>query len=344
VDSGKRGKGTKKLSVVERLRKRYRWLDHLVRAATRYNEHHGDHYAGAITYFSVLALFPLLMIAFSLLGFVLYNQPELIAQVKDNITRTAPAGLGDAIGPVVDRAVDQRTAVGIIGLLGAAYAGLGWMGNLREALTALWDKPHEKASFVKVKLADGVALIGLGLAVLLSLALSAVGGFAGNVMEWFGLGDVGLAWVVVKAVSILLALAGNWLVFVWAIAKLPREPVTLRSAAKAAVIGAIGFEILKQGATFYLSRLSGPAGAIFGPVIGLLVFVFLVSRFLLFITAWAATAEENEERAAEPEPRQPVVIRPAVTVHSGPDGRTATGLLGAGAILGAGLAWLLRRR
>ena len=70
------------------------------------------------------------------------------------------------------------------------------------------------------------------------------------------------------------------------------------------------------------------------PVIFLfLVFTFFVSRFILFITAWAATAKENEQEDPVPVPG-PVVIRSEVTVHSGPSGGTAAGLLGAGLLTG----------
>jgi len=51
--------------MLQRLRARHEWLDHLLRAATRYTERHGNHYAAAITFFSVLSLVPLMMIAFA---------------------------------------------------------------------------------------------------------------------------------------------------------------------------------------------------------------------------------------------------------------------------------------
>jgi membrane protein len=326
------------------VRQRQRWIDHLIRAGARYTDNHGDHYAAAIAYFSMLALFPLLMIAFSVAGFVLFNRPELIVALKAEVTEAAPAGVGDALDPLLDRAVESRTAVGVIGLLGAAYSGLGWMNNLREALSAQWGQQHEKGSFLRTKAVDALALLGLGLALIVSLGLTAAGtGFPAELAEL--LGFAGFWWVqaLLAAVSVLLALVGNWLVFLWVVARLPRQPVPLRSAVKAAVLGAVGFEILKQATTLYLGSLSGPAGAIFGPVIGLLVFAFLVSRFILFVTAWAAT----DTAAEQPVVQQPVagpVIRPAMVVHSGPDGRTAAGLVGAGAVFGLGLAWLLRRR
>jgi membrane protein len=131
----------------------------------------------------------------------------------------------------------------------------------------------------------------------------------------------------------MLGLAANWLIFLWVIARLPRRHATLRSAAKAALLGAVGFEVLKRIMTFYLGIVTAsPTGAAIGPFVGLLVFVFFISRFLLFVTAWAATAAENEQEV--PAVPGPAVIRSEVTVRSGPDGATAAGLLGAGAVAG----------
>jgi len=71
----------------QQLRDRHEWLDHIVRAGARYTERNGDYYAAAVTYFSVLSLVPLLMIAFAVAGFVLRAHPvqqSLIVFVVEN--------------------------------------------------------------------------------------------------------------------------------------------------------------------------------------------------------------------------------------------------------------------
>jgi membrane protein len=107
------------------------------------------------------------------------------------------------------------------------------------------------------------------------------------------------------ALAVVASVAGMWLVFLWVIARLPREPVPLRRAMRAAWLGAIGFEILKQGFAIYLDSVtSSPTGQLFGPVIGLMVFAYFVSRFLLFLTAWAAVADvkaADDRQQASPE-------------------------------------------
>ena len=60
------------------------WLDHLVRAGERYLETNGNHYAAAITYFSMLALVPLLMIAFASFALVLQSNPDLLARLQQS--------------------------------------------------------------------------------------------------------------------------------------------------------------------------------------------------------------------------------------------------------------------
>jgi membrane protein len=319
--------------IFERLRLRYPWLDRLVRAGQSYTVHHGDHYAAAITFFSVLSLVPMLMIAFATAGFVLADNPELLRQLQNQIQTAAPAGLGGTLNGVIEGAIASRRGVGIAGLLGALYSGLGWMSNLRDALTAQWrstsgEQPPEPEGFLRTKLFDLLSLLGLGLALVMSFALTGIGtGFATAVLEAIGLGQFPGARLVLTGLAVVASVTGMWLVFLWVIARLPRQPVPLRMAMRAAWFGAIGFEILKQTFAIYLDSVtSSPTGQLFGPVIGLMVFAYFVSRFLLFLTAWAAvtqqaTSAEVQPAAPEVPPQRsssPAEIRPGV-VDSRPE-------------------------
>jgi membrane protein len=284
-----------KPGLLQRYRLRYPWLDQLVRAGQSYTAHHGDHYAAAITFFSVLSLVPLLMIAFAATGFVLAGNQELLRQLQDQVQSAAPAGLGETLNQVIDGAIASRSSVGIVGLLGALYSGLGWMSNLREALTVQWGQPPEPEGFLRTKMFDLLALLGLGLALVVSFTLTGLGtAFASAVLEAVGLGQVFGARLVFFVLAVALSVAGMWLVFLWVLARLPREPVPLRSVMRAAWFGAVGFELLKQAFAIYLDSVTAsPTGRLFGPVIGLMVFAYFVSRFLLFLTAWAAVAHEK---------------------------------------------------
>ena len=103
------------------------------------------------------------------------------------------------------------------------------------------------------------------------------------------------------------------------------------------------FEVFKQIAAIYLASVTnGPAGVVFGPIIGLLVFVFTTSRFLLLSTAFAATTEESMALAFVPPP-EPAVITPRVEINEGPTVKSGIALVGAGAIAGAVLGRWGRR-
>jgi membrane protein len=328
------------------MRERYPWLDHVIRAATRYTERHGDHYAAAVTYFSVLSLVPLVMVGFGLAGLVLSSNPVLLQELRDGVSENLPAGLDTIINPIIDEAVESGTSIFGIGLLGALYSGVGWMSNLREAVSEQWAQVPTTPAMPKRLLFDLLTLAGLGLALVGSFAITGIAsGFAAGVLEFVGLADEGWARFMLGVLGFLLGILANWMIFLWVIARLPRQHVTLRSAAKAALLGALGFEVLKQVMQIYLRTvLDSPAGAIFGSVLGLLVFVFFASRFVLFVTAWAATARENEQEEPAAVPG-PAVIRSEVTVRSGPTGGTAAGLLGAGLVTGLlGARLLLGRR
>ncbi|SNR37953.1 membrane protein [Haloechinothrix alba] len=325
------------------MRQRYPAIDHLVRAKEAFGERYGTHYAAAITYFSVLSLVPILMVGFAIAGYVLAADPTLLAELQSRLQRAAPVGLRETVGEVVETAVDSRATVGVLGLATALYSGIGWMRNLRDALTAQWGQERKKRPLLKGTARDLLALLGLGFALIVSFALTTAGSTAANsLLTLVGLEDDLLARIGLTTLMTVLSLAANWLVFLWVIARLPRERVTLRSAVKGALIAAVGFEILKQIASLFIaSVMSSPTGALFGPIIGLLVFANIVSRFLLFVTAWTATATENIVQIVHPP--GPAEVRPLVHVRRGPSARQTVGILGTGALLGGGARWLWRR-
>ncbi len=71
-----------KSGILDRFRARYPWFDHVMRAQERYQDSKGDFYAAGITYFTVFAIFPMLMVAFATGGFVLVAAARLAGQYR----------------------------------------------------------------------------------------------------------------------------------------------------------------------------------------------------------------------------------------------------------------------
>ncbi|MBV9843868.1 MAG: YihY/virulence factor BrkB family protein [Kutzneria sp.] len=328
------------------MRAEYPWLDHLARAGARYGERYGDHYAASITYYSVLSLIPMLMLGFSVAGYVLAGDTTLLVKLKDGVVAAVPGELGGQLATIVDKMVDARGSMGIVGLLAAAYSGLGWMTSLRDALTAQWTRSRPELPILRTAVKDLLALIGLGLSLLVSLGIAAIGTSVGtSLLDFVGLTGSGPAGVLLTIGSLVLGLLTSWLIFLWVLSGLPRVMVGVRSAVRGAVAGAVGFEVLKQVGNVYLQLIKGsPAFSVLGTVLGLLVFINLVSRLLVFVTAWTATARENVARSADPADEPPRVVAQAATpIGSAPDIKTAAGLLGVGTVIGLALGRLGRR-
>ncbi|MGH3643343.1 MAG: inner membrane protein YhjD [Mycobacterium sp.] len=336
-----------KPGVMDRLRARFVWFDRTMRAQERYNDSKGDFYAAGITYFTIFALFPLLMVGFAAGGFVLANRPDLLAEIEAKIRGAVSGDLGLQLINLMDSAIDSRTSVGVIGLATAAWAGLGWMANLREALSQMWGLQRgEPPGFVRTKISDLLALLSAFVAIVVTIALTVLGKktVMRHVLEWLGIPDFPALGILLRIASLVVSLGISWLLFTWIIARLPRESVRFRSAARAGLIAAVAFEIFKLVASVYLSSvLRGPAGATFGPVLGLMVFSYVTARLILFATAWAATSRESLA-AAPVWPPDPAEITTRVEVREGIGVGGAIAAAGVGALGALGLSRLTRRR
>jgi membrane protein len=339
-------------AVVRRQRDGHEWFDHLFRAGSKYKRANGDYLAAGITYFSFLSLFPLLLLGMSVAGYVLSANDDLMDQLRKGIKDAIPGDFGNTLVTAVNAAVDNRNAVGIIGLVGLAYAGMGWIGNLRKATMIIWGTDQDKGpNIVLAKGGDLLALIGLGLAAVASVALTAGATAAtGWLLKQAGLDDVTGVGVLTRVLGLLVAVAGDTLVFGWLLARLPRIDVGYRSVLKGAVFAAVGFGILKIVGTYYVQRVSqSPTAGIFGSVIGILVWLNLVSRFLMYAAAWTATDRVFTEGVFEPvlglATEQEAPTNGAVPHPSEPKPVAVAGaLLGTGAVIGAAAVLASRSR
>ncbi len=102
--------------IVDRLRARYGWFDHVMRAQERYSDGKGNFCAAGLTYFTIFAMFPLLMVGFATGGFVLSRRPGLLHHIEERIRVSVSGESGQQLITLMDSAIQSRTSVGIIGL------------------------------------------------------------------------------------------------------------------------------------------------------------------------------------------------------------------------------------
>jgi membrane protein len=324
-----------KAGLFDRLRARFGWLDHVIRAYQRFDERSGGFFAAGLTYYTIFALFPLLMVGFAACGFVLARHPQLLNTIDDHIRSQVTGSFGKQLQDLMNSAIDARASVGIIGLATAVWAGLGWISHLRQALTEMWwDHRIESPGFVRNKISDLLAMLGTFAVIMGTVALTTIGHAApmAALLRWLGVPQLevldGLFWLF----SIVIATLVSWLLFTWMIARLPREKVSLVASMRAGLMAAIGFEVFKQVASVYLRVvLRSPAGATFGPVLGLMVFAYITAYLVLFCAAWAATAS-TDPRDQHVAPPAPAIIAPRVQLDEGLGTRQTLTAMALGAV------------
>lgn len=348
------------------------WVAHLLRAVERFLARLGIEFGAGITYFSVLALVPILLFAFASLGFFLtVLRPDLV----DDIVNTFAASIGsldettrkNLVGFVSETLGNWRGA-GIVGLLVAIYTGAGWINALKNGVRAQqrpdFDVVQEQGNPLKIILVNLATLVGLLVLIVITFGLASVStALADNIVGWLGLSEIGWLSPLLRVVPIVFSIGAGWVLFMYLYTVLPEDRGAGPVVRRGALMGAVGLAVL-QYSTGLLFGLFGSnrAATIFGPVIVLMLFFNLFAQLILFIAAWIATATQEaipqpEEKvrfaltpdggdgttAAEPPPRgmvsQPVAAR---SVQVGLGAGYVTGAA-TGVGLGAALAWLVTK-
>jgi YihY family inner membrane protein len=279
------------VSGIDRYQRRHRWAGFPLAVVYKFFDDQGGYLAALITYYGFLSLFPLLLLAVTILGFVLQGDPELQqkvlgsalqqfpvvgAQLRDNVQAMRGSGLGLAIGVLV-----------------SLYGGLGFAQASTMALNRVWGVPRNERANPLISRARGlVVLVVVAAAVVLTTVLSALGASA----EHFG-ADLGTG---VRVLAICLSVIANVVMFVLVFRLLTARQIPTRDMVSGAVIAGIGWQVLLTGGTLYVAnKLRGATEVygVFGLVLGLIAWIYLEAVLIV------VSAEINVVRARHLWPR-----------------------------------------
>lgn len=322
-----------------------------------FGEVKGNLQAGAVTYYAFLSFFPILALAFFAVGKVSAIYPQAQGNLTKAITTVLPGMIGDGDGQISLVSIqDSAGAIGLIGLVGVLYAGLGWLSGMRNALLVMFEKPQdEQPNFIVGKGRDLISLMLIGLVMVLSVAVSGViSRFSKQLLDLIGLGD-GLS-PLLQLISVAVGIGASMVLF-FALFRLLADPDLPRSSMwSGALLGALGFEVLKQLSTLLMaSTKSQPAFQAFGIALILVVWINYFSRVVMYAAAWSYTtrdaraardagqAELDAQAAAEDEARRPSgrMGQFAGSVAGGGNRGVAAGATSAKAAFAAGGATML---
>ena len=243
-----------------------------------------DH-AAALTYYSLLSLFPALLVAVALLG--VFGQESLISDTADYLKDAgAPMATIDAVTAALDSAQSQRsTAITalVLGLLLSLNSASSAFGAVGRALNRAW-RVDEGRGFVRRKVNDLLWTLVVVVLVLVTFVLVFLGGgLASDVLGLLGLGETAAdVWRFARWPAAILSAMLVYAVVYFAAPNV--EVRRFRWITPGAVFGVLT-SIVASGLFFvYVSSFSSYSatyGAFAGVVI-LLVWLWLANVVLLF--------------------------------------------------------------
>lgn len=274
--------------VLRRARARWRVFDHLGRAYVRYRDQRGDRLAAALSFYGLLSFFPLVALAFAITGYAVAISPHARDAVAKAIDQILPE-LAHRL-PVAQIA-EAKAGASVFALIGLAWSGLGWIGVWRESLQTIWQGAADDGNTVVKRVRDLGVMCLLGLALLASVTLSSLASSATHAMlSWIGLAGVPGASSILRLVAISVAVAADGLIFLILFTLLAGTLASWRQLLRGCAFGAVGFEVLKLGGAFLIVHtMRNPVYASFAVIAGLVVWINISSRFILFTAAWTAT-------------------------------------------------------
>lgn len=256
------------MARLERQGERWRWLGFILRVHRRVDELHGNQMASAITLTAFITLFPLLLVAIAVIGFVSASGDDVAARVVENLGLTGRAAR--TVTDAIATAERSRRLASVIGVIGLLWTGLGLAGALAYAYNAAW---QVKGRGIRDRAVSLAWFAGLGVLAAATFATT-------SAIEWLG-----------AAVAPLLLLAGvaiNVALFLWTSWILPNRRVGIRPLLPAAIVGSVVFEVLKVVGTLLIPRLVADSSALYGTlgvVFAVLAWLLILGRLVVYVAA-----------------------------------------------------------
>lgn len=222
------------------------WLATLLGTQERFGEVHGNQLAAGVAFVGFLSIFPLVFMGLTILGFVAAGRDDLATSIAENL------GLGadslDSIQAAVNSAQANRGISSVISLATLSLSALGLSSALAHVQQVVW---QTSAKGWRVKVGGIVWMAGAGVILLASLAIPTL---LTHLPGW--LAPLGL----------LVGVATNAAVFLWAKALLPTRAITTRALLPGAVLFGVGAEALKVLGTVYVPRAIANSSALYGSI------------------------------------------------------------------------------
>ena len=249
------------LQHLDDLQRRRRALGMPLGVVYKFFDDQGGYHAATLAYYSFIAIFPLMLIGTSVLGFVLQGNPSLEKDVLTSALAQFPI-VGDQLGR--PEGLQGSTAAVVVGSLTALYGVIGLGQAAQNTVNTVWAIPRNSRLNPVVSRFRSLAwmvLAGLGLLVV-ALA-SSLGGTT----------FLGLAWV-----GRLAAVALSTVVLAVMMRLSTPQRETLREVLPGALMIAVLWQLLQAFGGAYVEHVvkrASEMNSVFALVLGLVAFIYI---------------------------------------------------------------------
>ncbi|TPH04131.1 virulence factor BrkB family protein [Haemophilus haemolyticus] len=208
----------------------------------RFLENKLNQAAGALTYSTMLAIVPMVMVIFSIFSaFPVFN--EVTGELKEMIFTNFAPSASDMVGEYIDQFVSNSKKMSAVGIVSLIAVALMLINNIDRTLNSIWHDTSVRPIFTSFAIYWMILTFG-PLVIGTSIGISSYIKVMFEQSETLSLG--------VKLLS-LLPFFFTWFIFTLIYTIVPNKKVDIRYSACGALIAAIFFTLGKQAFTWYIT-------------------------------------------------------------------------------------------
>jgi len=258
------------LGTVDRFQRRHPRASVPLAVIYKFFDDQGNYLAATLTYYAFIAIFPLLLLATSILGFVLQGNTDLQQTILNSALARFPI-IGDQLGR--PEGLQGSTGGVVVGAAAALYGALGLGQAIQNTTHIAYAVPrNSRPNPVLLRLKSLLLLVTAGASVLAVTVVSAVGS---NTQVFSDRVDTGLRWLI-TVVTILVVGTVFTLLFRLAAA----GSHSLARSAPGGFAVAVMWQGLQYLGALYVERVLVDTSAMnqtFGLVLGLIGIIYIAS-------------------------------------------------------------------
>jgi YihY family inner membrane protein len=255
---------------VDDFQRRHRVIGFPLAVTYKFFDDQGNYLAATVTYYAFIAIFPLLLIASSVLGFLIQGNAELRQAVLTSALSQFPI-VGTQLG--APKGIQGSTSAVIIGSLAALYGVLGLGQAAQNAVNVAWAVPrNSRLNPLVSRVRSFVLMILAGVTVLLVAMLSS----AASHLSMFG----AEAHDGIRALFLVLSVCLNALVISLMLRLSTPQRERVREVLPGGLAIAVMWQLLQWVGGAYVGRVVSKAddlNAVFALVLGLVALIYIAS-------------------------------------------------------------------